>query len=157
MVAFTSVSEGVVTEETIRTTEQGSFHLLPQCLHSPRRVDVLHKSISKRPGQSSESDSCILCRFLAIAPFVSRPDPPHKGAAVWSSCSYDEVLNRIYVGLGNAAGGGGIPGPSYSNGVLSLDAEAGEIKGFFEPSNADTYRPGDGDQDMAGSPSLFTN
>ena len=91
-------------------------------------------------------------------PFVSRPDPPNRGASVWSSCAYDAGLNRVYVGTGNmATGGGGLSGSPYSNGVISLDADSGELKAFFEPTEAAQYRPGDGDQDMAGSPSLFKN
>jgi outer membrane protein assembly factor BamB len=89
-------------------------------------------------------------------PFVSLSDPPNRGAAVWSSCAYDATLNRIYVGTGNSAGGG-FPGPQYSNGILSLDADSGKLKGFFAPSQSDAYAPTDDDLDMSGSPTLFTN
>lgn len=91
------------------------------------------------------------------SPFMSVTDPANRGAAVWSSCAHDSGLNRLFVGLGNMAGGGGLPGPPYSNGVLSLDADGGELKGFFEPSQSDAYAPNDGDLDMSGSPTVYTN
>ncbi len=52
---------------------------------------------------------------------------------------------------------GALPGPAYSNGVLALDANSGELRGFFQPSVSAAYRPTDQDLDMSGSPSLFTN
>lgn len=113
-----------------------------------------HSSQDNLPNQIPQSSVSV---SSLAPPFVSLPDPPNRGAAVWSSCAYDAGLNRIYVGVGNMAGGGGLPGPPYSNGVLSLDAGSGELKGFFEPSQSDAYAPTDGDLDMSGSPTVYTN
>jgi outer membrane protein assembly factor BamB len=83
-------------------------------------------------------------------------DPPAKGASVWSSCVYSHKFNRIYVGTGNPDPDGVLPNPHYASGVLSLDADTGAFKGFFQPAPEDSYRPDDLDVDMPSSPTLFT-
>jgi glucose dehydrogenase len=83
-------------------------------------------------------------------------DPPSKGASPWSSCAYSQQFRRIYMGTGNADPDGPLPTPHYSSGVLSLDADTGAFKGFFQPSPADSYRPDDLDVDIPPSPTLFT-
>jgi outer membrane protein assembly factor BamB len=84
-------------------------------------------------------------------------DPPIKGAAVWSSLAYDEVLNRVYVGTGNAEPDSQLPTKAYSNGLICLQADSGEFAGFVQPLPSDSYRPIDTDVDMAGSPTLYNN
>ena len=83
--------------------------------------------------------------------------PPSKGASVWSSCLYSLKLDRIYVGTGNADPDHQLPNAPYASGVLSLDAESGAFKGFFQPSPSDSYRPDDLDVDTPPSPLLFTH
>jgi outer membrane protein assembly factor BamB len=93
------------------------------------------------------------------AGFTSKPDPPHLGASVWSSCAYDSKLHRIYFGLGNSSTGAGPTGAidyKYGSGVLSLDAHTGVFKGYFQPSPSDSYYPKDSDIDISSSPTLFT-
>ena len=40
--------------------------------------------------------------WATAAGFSIEPDAPETGSSVWSSCAYDSVLNRIYVGTGNS-------------------------------------------------------
>jgi outer membrane protein assembly factor BamB len=97
------------------------------------------------------------------AGFTTHPDPAVMGVSVWSSCAYDKALKEIFVGTGNSATGlPGIPLPDiyYGSGVLALDADTGEFRGFFEPSPSDSYRidpEGDTDVDVPSSPLLFTH
>jgi outer membrane protein assembly factor BamB len=84
---------------------------------------------------------------------VSADNPANTGASVWSSCAYDAVTNRIFVGTGNAADG--LPDADYGSGLLSLDADTGEFQGFFQPSQSDSYYPGDSDVDCPGSPTVY--
>jgi outer membrane protein assembly factor BamB len=93
--------------------------------------------------------------------FAVLPDPPETGSSVWSSCAYDRVLNRIYVGTGNSeynATGGStdLPDELYGSGLLSLNADTGAFQGFFQPGSDDSYRPADADVDVPGSPTIFT-
>jgi outer membrane protein assembly factor BamB len=90
--------------------------------------------------------------------FTSHADPPQKGVSVWSSCAYDSVLNRIYVGTGNSASADFKPLPDtrYGSGVLSLDANTGAFRGYFQPLPGDSYRPNDTDVDVCGSPTVFS-
>lgn len=84
------------------------------------------------------------------------------GSSVWSSCAYDRVLNRIYVGIGNSqyksgepVEGTDLPDEWYGSGLLSLNADTGKFRGFFQPGPDDSYRPTDGDVDVPGSPTIF--
>ncbi|OLB98490.1 MAG: hypothetical protein AUH35_04150 [Nitrospirae bacterium 13_1_40CM_62_7] len=93
------------------------------------------------------------------AGFTVAPEPPVKGCSVWSSPAYDSVLDRIYVGTGNSTQGDANPQPDmlYGSGVLSLDAATGQLRGFYEPTAAQSYRANDTDVDVCGSPLLFAN
>jgi outer membrane protein assembly factor BamB len=86
------------------------------------------------------------------------------GCSVWSSCAYDRVLNRIYVGTGNSqyrnaknheVKGTTLPDEWYGSGLISLDADTGEFCAFFQPGQDDSYRPTEGDLDVSGSPTIF--
>lgn len=90
------------------------------------------------------------------AGFSSQPDPPQRGASLWSSCAYDAGLNRIYVGTGNAIPDDPLPDPRYASGILSLDANTGTFRAFYQPTPGDSYRPTDLDVDVPGSPTLYT-
>jgi outer membrane protein assembly factor BamB len=93
--------------------------------------------------------------------FSQQADPPRKGVSVWSSCAYDQALNRIYVGTGNVLpedpnNPNPLPDPYYGSGVLALDADTGAFRGFFQPAPSDSYQPTDLDVDVPASPLLFT-
>lgn len=88
--------------------------------------------------------------------FVAADDPPVRGGSPWSSVAYDAVTDRVVVGTGNVLPQHALPQPKYSLGVLSLDARTGGSPRFFQPSNADNYRPDDSDCDVAASPLIYT-
>jgi outer membrane protein assembly factor BamB len=88
-------------------------------------------------------------------PFRVGPDPQFRGGSPWSSCAYDPVSDRIVVGTGNVLPQGPVPQPRYSLGVLSLDASTGRNPRFFQPANADNYRPDDSDCDVPPGPLLY--
>lgn len=92
------------------------------------------------------------------------------GCSVWSSCAYDRVLNRIYVGTGNSqkregepGGGTDLPDEWYGSGLLSLDADTGRFCHFFQPNPCDSYHPlggahpTDRDVDVSGAPTIFSH
>jgi outer membrane protein assembly factor BamB len=116
------------------------------------------------PGSVAVSDP--LPAWATDAGFSIQPDAPparETGSSVWSSCAYDRVLNRIYVGTGNSQYKGGEPGEGtdlpdewYASGLISLDAGTGEFRGFFQPDPEDSYRPADADVDVPGAPTIFT-
>jgi alcohol dehydrogenase (cytochrome c) len=67
----------------------------------------------------------------------------HGGASIWTTGSYDPVLNLTYWGVGN-------PGPDwnpaqregdnlYSDSVVALDADTGTLKWFFQFTPNDPY------------------
>lgn len=93
----------------------------------------------------------------------SQPGTLETGCSVWSSCAYDRVLNRIYVGTGNSqikkdesSLGTDLPDEFYGSGLLSLDADTGRFCGFRQPVRDDSYHLNDGDVDIAGSPTIFS-
>lgn len=95
---------------------------------------------------------------------VPAANPPQTGNAVWSSCAYDSVTRRIFVGTGNSQYGIA-PGPGdgsaqpdyeYGSGLLALDADTGAFAGFHQPEVDDSYWPLDSDVDVPGSPTVFT-
>lgn len=88
--------------------------------------------------------------------FTSQPDPPQRGASIWSSCAYDAGLNRVYVGTGNAIPDNPLPDPKYASGILSLDANNGQFRAFYQPTPGDSYRSTDLDVDVPGAPTIFT-
>ena len=106
--------------------------------------------------------------------FTAVPTPPIvMGSSVWGSIAYDQDLNRLYCSTGNQQpepnanwtwDGTTMPIPpfnpelpslGYSNGVLSLDADTGQFKAFFQVPKDSNYRPSDGDIDLGGAPVLF--
>lgn len=99
--------------------------------------------------------------------------PISMGCSVWGAIAYDKNMNRIYCSTGNQQPEPNgnwtwtdhtkppppftpeLPSPGYSNGVLSLDAETGEFKAFFQVPPESNYRPSDIDIDLGGAPVLF--
>lgn len=125
-------------------------------------MENLHNVI---PSSVAISDP--LPAWAIAAGFSIQPDPlptRETGCSVWSSCAYDRDLNRIYVGTGNSqydppgtTGGTTAPDKWYGSGLISLDADTGEFRSFFEPSADDSYWPGDFDIDVSGSPTIFSH
>lgn len=110
------------------------------------RPNVIPRSSWVLPGQSPPT------MFTRAA-----RDPLHFGSSPWSAPAYCAVLNRIYIGTGNADPDDALPDPPYASGLLSLDATTGKLKGFFQPSPSDSYREkADRDVDVPAGPMLFT-
>ena len=111
------------------------------------------------PGVAENEPNLVPRSAIGLHPlppqFRAADDPEVRGAQPWSSCAYDPISNRIIVGTGNVLPQGPVPQPLYALGVLSLDATTGGSPRFFQPSNADTYRPDDSDSDVAAGPTLF--
>lgn len=109
--------------------------------------------------------SAVAAFWAAGAGFAVTSNAPETGSAVWSSCAYDSVLDRIYVGTGNSEynstgdparpSGSEQPDEPYGSGLLSLDASTGAFRAFFQPSREDSYWPGDLDIDVPGGPSVI--
>ena len=108
------------------------------------------------------------------AEFTSVGNPPvSMGCSVWGAIAYDKDLNRIYCSTGNQQPEPNsgwswsgpparipkfvseLPWPGYPNGVISLDAETGEFKAFFQVPPESNYRPSDSDVDLGGASVLF--
>jgi outer membrane protein assembly factor BamB len=95
---------------------------------------------------------------LTLPPgFTAHPDPPIRGASVWSSLAYCESLNRVYVGTGNPSPDSPAPDALYASGCLSLDASTGELRGFWSPTAAESYWPSDNDIDVPGGPIVYSS
>jgi len=81
-------------------------------------------------------------------------DWEHGGAATWTTGSYDPALNLIYWPTGNPGplySGEVRPGDNlYSNCLMALDPDTGEIKWYFQFSPHDTH-----DWDSNETPVLF--
>jgi outer membrane protein assembly factor BamB len=88
--------------------------------------------------------------------FTIGPEPLSRGASVWSSCAYHAGLNRIFVCTGNPDPDSPLPNTRYSSGIIAVDASNGTFHGFFQPTQAESYRPNDTDVDFGGSPALYT-
>ncbi|MDJ0842155.1 MAG: PQQ-binding-like beta-propeller repeat protein [Acidobacteriota bacterium] len=86
-------------------------------------------------------------------------DPIVKGCVVWSAIAYDEKLNRIYAATGNPQPENPpppfLPAPGYAYGILSLDADTGDFKGFYQADPDSSYRVSDLDIDFGASPTLY--
>jgi outer membrane protein assembly factor BamB len=105
--------------------------------------------------------------------FQNVPNTPvSMGCSVWGAIAYDAESNTIYCSTGNQQpepngswswNGQGqppafnpeLPSPGYSNGVISLDAETGEFRAFFQVPPDSNYRPSDIDIDLGGASVLF--
>jgi glucose dehydrogenase len=74
------------------------------------------------------------------------------GAAIWSIPAVDPVLNRVYVGTGNAYPyTGRAPGKSlWANSEVSLDLKTGQLKWFYQAVHHDEW-----DYDCPTPPVLF--
>ena len=90
-------------------------------------------------------------------------EPIVMGCSVWGAIAYDAELNQIYCPTGNQqpepdgnwAGGPfkpELPSPGFSNGLLSLDANTGEFKAFFQVPPESNYRDSDFDIDIGSAP-----
>jgi outer membrane protein assembly factor BamB len=111
------------------------------------------------PGdnQPNTVPTAVAASWAASAGFTVVSNPVETGCSVWSSCAYDSVLNRIYVGTGNSQyPHTSEPDELYGSGLLSLDAVTGQFRGFFQPTADDSYRPDDSDVDVPGSATVFT-
>jgi outer membrane protein assembly factor BamB len=113
---------------------------------------------------------------LPAAALVNNPPPGYTvvqdppiimGCSVWGSIAYDRDLGRLYCPTGNQQPEPNnnwpetpftpeLPSAGYSNGLLSLDAETGEFKGFFQVTPESNYRVSDIDIDVGSSPVIFT-
>jgi outer membrane protein assembly factor BamB len=111
------------------------------------------------PGAADNEPNVVPRSVVGIWPlppgYTVSDDASHVGAAPWSSCAYDPGSNRICVGTGNVLPQGPLPQPKYCLGLLSLDAATGGAPRFFQPANADCYRPDDSDVDVGASPTVF--
>jgi outer membrane protein assembly factor BamB len=98
---------------------------------------------------------------------IFKGEPVVMGCSVWGAIAYDKDLNRLYCSTGNQqpepdgnwTGGPfkpELPSPGFSNGVLSLDAETGEYKAFFQVPHESNYRESDFDIDIGSAP-VITN
>jgi outer membrane protein assembly factor BamB len=83
--------------------------------------------------------------------------PVTLGCSVWGGIAYDATLNRLYCPTGNPSPDGALPTPGWSNGLLALDATAGDFLGFLQFPPESSYRPSDIDVDVGGAPTLFTD
>jgi outer membrane protein assembly factor BamB len=107
--------------------------------------------------------------------FSTFNDPPIvMGSSVWGAIAYDKDLDRIYCPVGNQQPEPNnnwswdptkdpnpppfkpeLPSKGYSNGLLSLDAETGTFKAYFQVPADSNYRSSDIDIDVGGSPVIF--
>lgn len=93
--------------------------------------------------------------WATAAGFSLHDDPPHKGAAIWSSVAYDKVTKRVFACSGNSRPDNPLPDERYASGMIALDADTGAFAGFFQPAQSDSYRPNDFDVDVPCSPTVF--
>ncbi|HEY2960862.1 MAG TPA: hypothetical protein VGJ37_00475 [Pyrinomonadaceae bacterium] len=98
---------------------------------------------------------------------IFQGEPLVMGCSVWGAIAYDKDLNRIYCPTGNQQpepdgnwSGGPfkpeLPSPGFSNGLLSLDADSGEFRAFFQVPVESNYRVSDFDIDIGSAP-VITN
>ncbi len=108
-------------------------------------------------NQPNHLPTAVAAPWAAAHGFTVKPNPPETGCSVWSSCAYDGVNNRIYVGTGNSQyPDTAQPDQLYGSGLISLDADTGAFKGFFQPAASDSYWPNDWDIDVPGSAAVYT-
>lgn len=98
---------------------------------------------------------------------IFQGEPIVMGCSVWGAIAYDKDLNRIYCPTGNQQPEPDgnwtegpikpeLPSPGFSNGLLSLDANSGEFKAFFQVPAESNYRVSDFDIDIGSAP-VITN
>ena len=119
---------------------------------------------NKIPRSAAVSDP--LPAWAIAAGFSLMDDPSETGSSPWSSFAYDSVLRQVYVGTGNSEYEGGFnpggfastaaPDQRYGSGLIALDANTGEFRGFHTSQPDDSYHPSDMDIDVPGSPTIFT-
>jgi len=115
------------------------------------------KFITGADNQPNHIPSAVAAPWAAASGFTVRANPPETGCSPWSSCAYDGIHNRIYVGTGNSQyPHTAQPDELYGSGLISLDADTGEFRGFFQPSPDDSYWPSDYDIDVPGSASVYS-
>lgn len=94
---------------------------------------------------------------------IFKGEPVVMGCSVWGAIAYDKDLNRLYCSTGNQQPEPSgnwtsgpfkpeLPSPGFSNGCLSLDAETGEYKAFFQVPHESHYRESDFDIDIGSAP-----
>ncbi len=102
--------------------------------------------------------TAVAAPWAAGAGFTVASNPTETGCSVWSSPAYDPVLRRIYVGTGNSQyPHTSQPDELYGSGLIALDADTGQFRGFFQPAASDSYRADDADVDVPGSPTVFSH
>jgi outer membrane protein assembly factor BamB len=111
------------------------------------------------PRSAAVSDP--LPAWATAAGFSLMDDPPETGSSPWSSFAYDSVLQQVYVGTGNSEYAGGFgsavaPDQRYGSGLITLDANTGQFRGFHTSQPDDSYHPSDTDIDVPGAPTIFT-
>ena len=117
-----------------------------------------NKFIAGADNTPNKIPTAVAAPWAAGAGFTVAPNPPETGCSVWSSPGYDAVLRRIYVGTGNSQyPHTAQPDDLYGSGLISLDADTGAFRGFFQPAPDDSYWPYDADIDVPGSPTCFSH
>jgi outer membrane protein assembly factor BamB len=108
-------------------------------------------------NQPNHIPTAVAAPWAGAHGFTIQANPPQTGCSVWSSCAYDRVHNRIYVGTGNSQyPNTAEPDDLYGSGLISLDADTGAFYGFFQPTSDDSYWPGDSDIDVPGSAAVYS-
>jgi outer membrane protein assembly factor BamB len=107
------------------------------------------------PRSAAVSDP--LPAWATAAGFSLMNDPPETGSSPWSSFAYDYVHNQVYVGTGNSQyPTSAAPDQRYGSGLIALDANTGQFRGFHVSAADDSYHPNDADIDVPGAPTIFT-
>ena len=89
-------------------------------------------------------------------------EPVVRGCCVWSALSYDQQTNCVYANTGNPQPEGSkatdppaLPAKGYAYGMLRLDADSGDFKGYYQVEENSSYRVSDIDIDFGTSPAIF--
>ncbi|HSR67187.1 MAG TPA: PQQ-binding-like beta-propeller repeat protein [Acidobacteriota bacterium] len=111
------------------------------------------------PRSAAVSDP--LPGWATAAGFSLMDDPPETGSSPWSSFAYDSVHQQVYIGTGNSEYAGGLgsaiaPDQRYGSGLIALDANTGDFRGFHTSQPDDSYHPNDSDIDSPGAPTVFS-
>jgi outer membrane protein assembly factor BamB len=115
------------------------------------------KFVGGSDNQPNHIPAATAAPWAAAHGFTVQANPSETGCSVWSSCAYDSVHNCIFVGTGNSQyPHTAQPDELYGSGLISLDADTGAFRGFFQPAPDDSYWPGDSDIDVPGAPSVYS-